>query len=232
MKRFIYHIIILLALTACTDDFEPEFDATASGEPAEITVNLALGKVGEVSRADIAEGLDRKITSIWVATFNASTGARTGVYKATGLNQSMTPHSTTQKVSFKTQSGTSYIVAVANFEHRFGSNANDGELVSLSQALDAATTWNQFLDLSCAFDETGMVSADAPLNALCNVRLLRQRPPLRRLTSGAGNGQHPLGIQHPVGVDTPAPHNLARYLQRQVQHSQHRKHGDSFLAGI
>lgn len=166
MKRFIYHIIILLALTACTDDFEPEFDATASGAPAEITVNLALGKVGEVSRADIAEGLDRKITSIWVATFNASTGARTGVYKATGLNQSMTPHSTTQKVSFKTQSGTSYIVAVANFEHRFGSNANDGELVSLSQALDAATTWNQFLDLSCAFDETGMVSADAPLNAL------------------------------------------------------------------
>ncbi len=167
MKRYISKMmsILLVAVTACTDRLEPDFVTGVAGQPAEISVRLEQGDVSTVSRSDISEGLDRKITSIWVATYSID-GTRTGVYKATGLNETMTPHSTARTISLKTRSGQSYIVAVANFEHRFGANDNDGETVSLAEALDAATTWDEFLNLSCAFDREGGASAEAPLNAL------------------------------------------------------------------
>lgn len=170
MKLRLTYIAILCMLAAiaggCADEFEIGGSRVQPGLPAAITVDLSLSDAESVSRGDMAEGLDKKVGSLWIAVYNADSGERTGLYKALDISQTPS-HSAPKNITINTISADrNYIVAVANFDYRFAAVDDSGDLVPLGSALDAADTWERFRNISVAFDENGMCNVSAPLNAL------------------------------------------------------------------
>lgn len=170
MQLRLIYIFFLCALAAvaggCADEFEIGGSRVQPGLPAEITVDLSLSDAESVSRGDMADGLDKKVGSLWIAVYNADSGERTGLYKALDISQTPS-HSAPKSITINTISADrNYIVAVANFDYRFAAVDDSGDLVPLGSALDAADTWERFRNISVAFDENGMCNVSAPLNAL------------------------------------------------------------------
>ena len=159
--------LCLAILSSCSDDIDlPTTEDCPVGLPAEITLSLDLGDMAVISRGELADGLDKRITSLWVAA-----------YRADGANEllgSTTVSKTVQgeyhedfgSVTFSLTSGRAYIVAVANYNHRMATMKTDGELVSLPEALASADTWDKFRDIAVFFDNQGNTFIDAPSNPL------------------------------------------------------------------
>ena len=167
MNRYIYKCFValgLLAMTAtgCSDDLNYD-DSVEEGLPAEITVKVSLPDMNIMSRADMAEGLDGEVNSLWVGVYSASSGELTGSTTVNNLSANPT-HENPEKVTVKAKTGRSYIVAVANYA---GRSVHDGsEIVSFETALENATSWDKFKALSTMFNANGQANPDVPLNAL------------------------------------------------------------------
>lgn len=163
--RMMFMIVLSIGAVSCTDEFH---DITGGqcpdGEPARVRVCIDTGNMDEFTRSDMQEGLDRSVTDLWVAVYNVSSGARTGLTRLDDLDENLMHDY--RSVDVDALSGESYIVGVANISHRFASVDASGELISLSDALDQADTWEKFRAISVAFDSEGGCVTDAPLNAL------------------------------------------------------------------
>ena len=158
-------IVVLMTASGCTDDIIRTGTVDCpEGLEAELTVRLDLGKREILSRGDLQPGQDNSITSLWVAVYNAQSGERTGVVKLTDTKN--IPFHEYQKLTIPTFSGESYVVAVANYNHRLAQSAANGELTAVSEALDAADTWEKYCNIAVYFDDAGSTFIDAPANAL------------------------------------------------------------------
>ena len=64
--------LCLAILSSCSDDIDlPTTEDCPVGLPAEITLSLDLGDMAVISRGELADGLDNRITSLWVAAYRA-----------------------------------------------------------------------------------------------------------------------------------------------------------------
>lgn len=166
----VYHVTCLLLLTAlslssCSDDLKIIGNETVeTGLPATVAVRLETGEMKVLTRADMQNGLDKRLSSLWIAVYNAETGVRTGIYKTDNPEQSLSHDN--KSIILNTFSGKSYIVGVANYNYRYASTDDDGTLISLEEALDEADTWEKYRSISAAFDSEGGVSVETPLNPL------------------------------------------------------------------
>ena len=170
--KTIYNIIQFLLLSVltvasfagCTDDLLSEGDSCPEGEPASVTIRIDMGDMTPLSRGDMQEGLDRRVTDMWVAVYNVASGQRTGEF-VIKCDDNDSEH-TFREISLKTLSGLSYIVGVANYGNRYGSVDESGSPIPLLDALESADTWEKYCNLAAAFDVQGNANIETPLNPL------------------------------------------------------------------
>ncbi|MGM9860868.1 MAG: hypothetical protein ACI31C_08955 [Muribaculaceae bacterium] len=165
MAYFYRYILLLLALLAmsCSDDIDVPSHGYPTGEPTTLTVGISLGEASQHSRGEMQEGLDEVVTSLWVGVYNADQGYRTGSRFITDIYKSL--NHTMDEVTLNTLSGRSIIVAVANYDYRYAI-AEDGSIISISEALEAADTYEKYLNIAIALDRKGNYYINTPLNPL------------------------------------------------------------------
>lgn len=159
--KFIVSLLSLALLTACADS-DLGFDSVEEGRQATLTVKLKISPSAEISRADMAPGIDMKVTSIWVGAYNANSGRLVGSKALTGLSASL-DHTVTHEVTLTTLSGPTFLVGVANFENRTAV-LPDGSVTELEAALSDADTLDKFRNIANSFDSEGGIIIAAPLN--------------------------------------------------------------------
>lgn len=158
---------LFLVAVACQDEL-PEFDYTVEGENVELKVPLSLPEMDIKSRADMPENDLNRVETLWIATYNSHTQERTTRYD-NGWKQ-LTPGTTDAElphdVTLKTQSGSSYIVAVANVDN-MAIDKTDASMTEkpLRELLEAADTWEKFLNIAVVTPSTydKVYSPDVPL---------------------------------------------------------------------
>lgn len=155
-------VVFALASVACTDEINVSFDDEVS-RPVTVSVDISLPEMKSVSRADMTEGLDSRVESLWIGIYNANTKERTGYVADPNYNLSPT-HAAPTKVEIEAKSGPSYIVAVANYA---GRKAHDGTKIDdFATILEDADSWEKFQQISAMFDGEGDINIDVPLGAL------------------------------------------------------------------
>lgn len=160
MTRLIFKIsklaaILLMAFLAggCREELPDIPDYTRSGEPVTVEVALSLPEMEVQTRADLPSWDLDYVKTIWVRTYSADSGQATSAW----VKASPETHDTKTEhtVSIKTQSGYSYIVAVANPDNAKGVTADAPETqVALTTLLSAADTWKKFLDIAVCTPST------------------------------------------------------------------------------
>ena len=167
LRRAAFHILLLLVLLlpACADDPLLNGVDCPEGEEATITLGLSLSDPADVTRGDIAAGLDRQVRSLWIGIYNVASGELTTSLVFPDLNDEL--NHTFKNISINTLSGKSYIVGVANYNYRYASESGDSSgSESIEAALAAADTWEKFLKIAAYFDTRAGINIEAPLNAL------------------------------------------------------------------
>lgn len=124
--------ITVLAITtlSCTDDLAYRQDADGpSGEKAVISLSFEVREPNRLTRADIDEYDAKRVKTIWVGIYNASTGDNTAnVYITSGqhgFTAGTNNHVKSILTGIPTKSGKSYIVAVANPDQYVGITTGD-----------------------------------------------------------------------------------------------------------
>lgn len=147
---------VLLATGSCKDDnILSDRDYTVSGMDVTITVPVELPEMEVKTRADIPDGDLNHVESLWIATFNSTSGAMTtnGWKKVTENLPSEDIHNL-KSVELETKSGPSYIVAVANVDNLGVLKSKPTEEKRLSELLEAVTDWPSFLDIAVVSPST------------------------------------------------------------------------------
>lgn len=155
-------MLLLPLLGACTDDF---FGEDGARERVNLRLKVILPSMNVMTRSDISEGLDQRVESLWIGIYKAgATGERTGSVAVS--NPKSESHNDTQAdVEIPTLTGDSYIVAVANYENRYAID-DKGNQTTLAQALEDATDWKKFQEISVLLNQSGLVTTDVPVNPL------------------------------------------------------------------
>lgn len=155
-------VAALLAVTAaCADDLR--VPGQEEGVPVSLKVNISLPDMSAMSRSDMIDGLDYRVESLWVGVYNVSSGKRTGYDTPTPANN-ITQHDS-QEIKLNAETGSSYIVAVANYQGRQVIDS-EGKTVDFATALANADTWEKFVGISTMFDADGNITPDVPVNAV------------------------------------------------------------------
>lgn len=148
MSNFIkIYIVMLLAaagigLSGCTDDpIVSGVENVIDGEPATIGLRVTVDDMSQFSRA---AGDDHNVETLWVAIYNKDSGECT--FKgAVSENNAEDEDELYSLGKIDCKSGTSYIVAVANYHGvkaiTLDDQDNEKDLVEL---LEAADTWDKF----------------------------------------------------------------------------------------
>ncbi len=153
--------VSLLLVGGCTDD--DLFAGASSGEPVRLKLKVKVPDMNVMTRAEMEDGLDKRVESLWIGVYNTRTGERTG-FITVDNPQTEDHNNTIVDVDMEAKTGPSYIVAVANYTSLTARNA-DGDL-ELAAALDAADTWEKYKAISVLALEDGRINTDLPLNAL------------------------------------------------------------------
>lgn len=154
--------VILTGLTSCVDD---TLDFGQGGETVTLRLKVDLPSMNVITRSDITGGLDQHIESLWIGVYKAvGDGARTGFIEVQDP-VSEEHNNSIADVEMRAMTGTSYIVAVANYNNRYATDAHGNE-VSLAEALQQADTWKKFHDLSVMWNSEGNILTDVPVNPL------------------------------------------------------------------
>lgn len=177
IRKHALHTVGCLAaatvLCACIKEEIPAFD-DREGQPTTIEVALVLPEMDVRTRAMMSAEDDSQVNTLWVGTYQASTGNRTGydVYTADHHDQH-TPH----PLTLATKSGQSHIVGVANIDNNYGTTDNDALSKALKDAgkpqtaagyyilrdlLEYATTWEQYKSIKAAHINPANVSSFTP----------------------------------------------------------------------
>lgn len=154
-------LLALISLSACSEDslYSPSFGK--EGEDAYISLKIEVPEMDNaVSRAMVPDNESSKVNDIWIGIYNTTSGERTfsGIYDC-DHNDIHVKHTISD---IKTKSGQSYIVAVANARTNYGvANGSEG-LVRLSDLLEAATTWDEYLNISVSLTMPGDITQYTP----------------------------------------------------------------------
>lgn len=141
---------LVLVISACRGEAELLPETGDEGKDITVSVQLGLPEMSIATRANLEEYLINQVESVWIRTYSAS-----GAGKATMDSwleipgEAITPHDL-KPVQLDTKSGPTYIVAVANVENAEGVTKNDLTLHPLADLLEAADTWQKFLDIAVA----------------------------------------------------------------------------------
>lgn len=155
-SRYIHtYFIVFLSLvlsvpvfTACNPDELDVPGYVKEGEPAIVNLKVNLDEISIKTRADMSTDLESRVECLWVAIYNTRTGERTfsKTYTRNG-NFPEEPVLTTGEINdIETESGNSYIVAVANYEHKAAVDLvnNKDREQDLETLLTAADTWDKY----------------------------------------------------------------------------------------
>lgn len=179
MKRYIYtYIAIFLSFTlslyvftACSPDNLEGPGYVPEGEPATVSLKIDLDEISVKTRANMSTDLESRVECLWVAIYNARTGERTfsKTYTPNG-NFPEEPVLTTGEINdIETESGNSYIVAVANYENKAAVdlvNNKDTEQ-GLETLLTAADTWDKYRAIAIKQKSDGdYASIETPAEAI------------------------------------------------------------------
>ena len=153
--------VATIVATSCVRDTVDEYGYSyIEGRETYVKLNISLPEMTAATRADMPSGADSEVSSLWVGIFSATTGKCTyaGYHNETpGLHRPFT----TLK-GLKTESGESYIVAVANPVDNFGYQYNpdapadkvsrepltDLLPVSTAEAQELGFTWDKYTNLA------------------------------------------------------------------------------------
>lgn len=162
----------LIATVSCRDERMDVPDYTRSGVPVTATLQIAVPRMQNYTRADLDKYNLNHVKDLMVRTYSSSTGLPTSDWKCiepdTHSSESSTGGVTgTVDITLTTQSGYNYIVAVANTKSNNGFTLNDSEKTPkpLSELLQAADTWEKFLEIvaTAPSDRASMNGPAVPL---------------------------------------------------------------------
>lgn len=183
MKRYIYTYIVLFlsftlslsVFTACSPDDLEAPGYVQEGEPATVSLKIDLDEISVKTRAAMSTDLESRVECLWVAIYNASTGKRTfsKSYTPSG-NFPEKPVLTTGEIKdIETESGNSYIVAVANYQNKTAVDLSgkDGADKDTEQGLEtlltAADTWEKYRAIAIKQKSDGdYASIETPAEAI------------------------------------------------------------------
>lgn len=160
-------LLLLHCLFGCSDDFG--VNAVPEGEQATISLQVDLSGMEQLTRSDISSDLENRVNDLWIGVYNVNSGKRTGSTFITNDKAFDYPEPTTGSVKLDTQSGESYIVAVANCRNNTALNikgANSEEVVNIKEHLDKADTWDKFRSLAVKQNFHDYAVVDAPTAGL------------------------------------------------------------------
>jgi len=160
---------LLLLLTSCKDEDWYGNGHCPEGEPATISLKISIPDMDVKTRA-MNEEADSRVSNLWVGVYNKSTKKQTGMYYSgddENWKESSIVEHADYKFSINTQSGESYIVAVANVDSHYGISDNselrealgitDNKRTTLKTLLEKADTWEKFKSISAILlDETNV----------------------------------------------------------------------------
>lgn len=152
-------LALMSVMTSCEDDIQPPYtDYTVSGEEVTATVSVSLPEMTVKSRAAHSEQQLNEVRSLWIRTYSATTGAATSDWLKTtpGTYDTELVPEGKHKFDLRTKSGSSYVVAVANVENmavtKNKPSLDDARI--LSELLDAADTWADFMNIAVVTPST------------------------------------------------------------------------------
>lgn len=171
---FLSLVLIASVFTACNPD---EIDAPGyvpEGEPATMSLKVNLDEISIKTRANMNSDLENRVECLWVAIYNARTGERT-------FSKFYAPNGDFPEIEKKfgtiddieTESGNSYIVAVANYQNKTAVDltGNDGAAkdteLGLETLLAAADTWDKYRAIAIKQKSDGdYASIETPMEAI------------------------------------------------------------------
>lgn len=152
-------LALMSAMTSCVDDIQPPYtDFTVSGEEVTATLSVSLPEMTVKSRAAHSEQQLNEVRSLWIRTYSATTGKATSDWLKSSpgtYDTEMTPEGK-RTFDLRTKSGSSYVVAVANVENPAVTKDNPSldDAKALSELLDAADTWADFMNIAVVTPST------------------------------------------------------------------------------
>lgn len=170
----LYIILPALVFTACNLDEIETPGYVKEGEPATVRLKVDLDEISVKTRADMNGDLENKVECLWLAIYNVQTGERT-------FSKFYTPNGDFPEIENKfgaitdivTESGNSYIVAVANYENNIaldlvGNNGADKDTEQeLKNLLAAADTWDKYRAIAIKQKSDGEdIHIEAPAEAI------------------------------------------------------------------
>lgn len=170
----LYIIFPAFIFTACNLDEIETRGYVKEGELATVSLKVDLDEISVKTRADMNDDLKNKVECLWLAIYNVRTGKRT-------FSHFYTPNGDFPEIKNKfgtitdivTESGNSYIVAVANYENNValdlaGNNGADKDTEQeLENLLSAADTWGKYraIAIKQKSDDEG-IHIEAPAEAI------------------------------------------------------------------
>lgn len=138
--------LILCLPFSCSDEIIDIPDYTVSGQKVSLQVPVSLPVMDHRTRSGLSDLQLNTIENLWIRTYSAVTGKATSEWLK--LEPSVTLSEQQEDITIETESGLSYIIAVANVENLGVSRSNISDLRPLSELLTDADTWEKFLDIA------------------------------------------------------------------------------------
>ncbi len=139
-------VAAVVAVSCAEDRLPAPPDYTVSGEPVRLKVPVLIPQMNADTRGDLSENQLNTVESLWIRTYNAQT--RLATCDWIKINPLTSDLHNMRSVEIDTQSGYSYIVAVANVSLMGVTSDDITNPQPLGDLLDAADTWDDFLKIA------------------------------------------------------------------------------------
>lgn len=153
-------------LTACNDEIECDVPtADEPGIPVSVNIKYQIGDMPQLSRAEMAEGRDKEINSLWIAFYDGDGNLKHEYSGSAGQIGQMDQEFRAIK-DLKISTGTYTIVAVANPTGNYGVRLGEGGTntpTDLMQLLSESKTLEQYKNIAVRIDPG---SVDTPTGNL------------------------------------------------------------------
>ena len=160
LRKITYSVVCSLALLAvslgwqsCSEEKFDVPDYTVTRQEVTLKLGITIPVMDTQTRANLDEASLNQVESLWIRTYSADTGKATSEwYKAEeqpGFSGNL-GREDIHPVTIKTQSGSAYIVAVANVDNLGVTKDNITNRLPLRDLLEdeAADTWAGFLNIA------------------------------------------------------------------------------------
>ncbi len=136
----------MMAVSCADSPLETLPDYTLSGHPVRLKVSVLIPQMNAETRGDLSENQLNRVESLWIRTYNAQTLMATS--KWIKLNPATTDVHNMRHVDIDTESGYTYIIAVANVNCMGVTSDDITRERPLGELLEEADTWDQFLKIA------------------------------------------------------------------------------------